>query len=1016
MSLSIRKVWIILLSFACLLVSVHIHPVSAAEEHPVVPDGEYSVPFRYVKDGTTQTSVANDFMVEDSGTLIVEDGVAVFEHLVTSQNYSTFAYFGTRNPGADKAVITNDGEEVTVEGLEGYTPASVVESDGGMVKIQLKIEDVWTNQDILMHIYDEENIYHLPTPYDNWYHAQLELQLAGIDFSGGDDEGENGGSDDIDIEITLEVFQEKLTVAYDVYHSTSEGTGDGFYPIGSKTELYNNLQQAEELVDNNPGNQAFLEAAYMIVDAALREYESQMIVVDKSMLELWVQVASDWLETAKDAGVTESGTPNGDVAVSDGEYPVNFVGIFDPGPPPLLISYYEGPATSVSKSIEEAQAVIDDPHASQDDVDEMYNEVYYAYDWEDINNQQYKASEVEILVLDSHEADAQISEYADEIKSTAVILQQTPPHYEAYANITFIDDPDDDIDFFASTVKQPSANADTGSYGNWTSAPARVVTKSTNDTEKVYQTKIRADNTLYEETWTGLWKLRYPDDAGLTEEEQRVIYISFNKEQLDALNALIDEAQTLHDQAEVGTNDGQYSEASKAELQAAIDVAKETGDWLAAPLPDILTQTEALQTAIDTFTASVVEETDSGSGSGSGSDTGSGSDSDSEDNPVYPEDGNYYMSFKVLKDGTNSSSMMNDYVVNKALVEVDGSRKKVSFTVQQSAEIIGLKLDGSSGSVTSKDTSANTRVVTFTLDDLSGKIPGWVKIYWDLGTFVYDNEYDVQFKFDESSATYAGSNPTVPGGNGNVGFDDDDYEELFGDEEEQSGQEDDQEVAEGDGEEAVEGGDSEGNLDQAESSQENHILQFKDTEQHWAKSNIEQAVNLGIVNGYEDGSFRPDGTVTRGEFAVMISRALKLEEETSDLDFNDSNTIPDWAESHIKRVISAGLLSGYTDHTFRSGAQLTRAQLAVIIARAAGLQLDETAAMNFNDNTDIPSWAQKEVAAAVKAGLIQGKGDGSFAPNETATRAEALTMIIRLLEYLDTTESETIESPMTEDQ
>lgn len=1001
MSLSLRKTFAIILSFTLLLVSVHMHPVSAATDTTLVPDGEYSVPFRYLKDGSSETSVANDFVVAGSGTLIVEDGVAVFEHLVTAENYSTFAYFGTRNPGADKAVIINDGEEVTIDGIEGYTSAEVVESDDEMVKIRLEIEDVWSKQDILMHIYDEENIYHLPIPYNNWYHAQLELQLETIDFSDDDGDGEDGSNDDIDIEITLELFQEKVTVAYDVYHSTSEGTGDGFYPIGSKTELYNKIQQAEKLVEDNSGDQIILEAAYKIVDGALREYESLQIIVDKSMLELWVQVASDWLETAKDAGVTESGSPNGDVAVSEGEYPVQFKGTFDPGPPPTFISYYEGPATLVSKSILQVQEVIDDPHASQEEVDEMYNEVYYAYEWDDIANQQFKASEVEILVLDSHEEDAQISEYADEIKSTAVILQQTPPHYEAYANITFIDHPDDDIEFHAYTVKQVTANADTGSYGNWTSSPARIVSNSTTDTEKVYQTKIRFDNPLYENNWSGLWKLRYPDDTGLEEEDQRVIYISFNKEQLDALNTLIAQAQTLYDQAEVGTKDGQYSEASKAELQAAIDLAKETGDWLAAPLPDILTQIDALQAAVDTFVDSAIEETGSDSDGGSGSDSGSGSEVGAE-NPVYPENGKYYMSFEVFKDGSNSASMMNDYVVNKALVEVNGSTKKVSFTVQQSAEITGLKLNGSSGSVSNRDKSSNTRVVTFTLTDLSGKIPGWVKVYWDLGSFVYDHEYDVQFKFDEGSATYAGTNPSVPGGNGNVGFDDDDYEELFGDEEDQSDSED----VEGDGEEVVEGDDSETETGQEEQSQQNNAPQFKDTHQHWAKSNIEKAVSLGIVNGYSDGNFRPDGTVTRGEFAVMISRALKLDEETSDLGFSDSDSIPNWAESHIRRVISAGLLSGYTDHTFRADGQLSRAQLAVIIARAAGLQLDETAEITFNDETEIPAWAQKEVSAAVKAGLIQGKGDGTFAPNETATRAEALTMIIRLLEYLNTLESE----------
>ncbi|MGO4375504.1 S-layer homology domain-containing protein, partial [Paenibacillus sp. MCAF20] len=126
-----------------------------------------------------------------------------------------------------------------------------------------------------------------------------------------------------------------------------------------------------------------------------------------------------------------------------------------------------------------------------------------------------------------------------------------------------------------------------------------------------------------------------------------------------------------------------------------------------------------------------------------------------------------------------------------------------------------------------------------------------------------------------------------------------------------------------------------------------------------------------------------------------------LEGEGEEGALKDLDSIPNWAKTHVARVITAGLIAGFEDSTFRAKGQLTRAQLAVIISRAAGLKLDPSATLSFVDGDDVPAWAQQEVSAAVGAGLIKGKDGNRFDPNAAATRAEALALIIRLLDYLD---------------
>ncbi|REK71845.1 hypothetical protein DX130_19225 [Paenibacillus paeoniae] len=171
-----------------------------------------------------------------------------------------------------------------------------------------------------------------------------------------------------------------------------------------------------------------------------------------------------------------------------------------------------------------------------------------------------------------------------------------------------------------------------------------------------------------------------------------------------------------------------------------------------------------------------------------------------------------------------------------------------------------------------------------------------------------------------------------------------------------------------------------------------------DIANHWASSSIERALKNGIVNGYGDGTFRPDMGASRAEFVAMLVRALGLPAAKEGTAFADQDRIPTWSQQNIAQAVEAGLIGGYDDGTFRPSGQVKRSELAVMIARAASLQIDPAAKLSFSDAGDVPQWAVPYVAAVNEAGLMQGKGSNRFDPSAGMTRAEAVTVLLKLQE------------------
>ncbi|WP_370877722.1 S-layer homology domain-containing protein [Paenibacillus anaericanus] len=172
---------------------------------------------------------------------------------------------------------------------------------------------------------------------------------------------------------------------------------------------------------------------------------------------------------------------------------------------------------------------------------------------------------------------------------------------------------------------------------------------------------------------------------------------------------------------------------------------------------------------------------------------------------------------------------------------------------------------------------------------------------------------------------------------------------------------------------------------------------MKDISGHWAESAIIAGVAAGYVTGYSDQSFKPDASINRAEFITMLGRALPMKETTISLTFTDSKNIPAWATSYISQAVEAGIVSGYTDGTFKADKVLNRAEITTWMVRAAELKGDPQQSLSFSDKNSIPVWAVPYVTTAVKEGLVSGVGQNRFAPQQVATRAEAAAFIAKLL-------------------
>lgn len=184
------------------------------------------------------------------------------------------------------------------------------------------------------------------------------------------------------------------------------------------------------------------------------------------------------------------------------------------------------------------------------------------------------------------------------------------------------------------------------------------------------------------------------------------------------------------------------------------------------------------------------------------------------------------------------------------------------------------------------------------------------------------------------------------------------------------------------------------------SASESYI--FSDISAHWAKEQILKAYKEGIVNGFDNGQFMPDKNVTRAEFAKMLAQTLKLSSGvTSDTSFSDVSE-NDWYAECVIANAQAGIVTGDENKNFNPQSNITRQDVAVMIARALKYKSVELKkdSFGFNDEADFADYAKEAINGLADKGIINGYNDGIFAPYQTASRAEAIVMLMRMEELI----------------
>ncbi|SFB08966.1 WD40-like Beta Propeller Repeat [Cohnella sp. OV330] len=181
---------------------------------------------------------------------------------------------------------------------------------------------------------------------------------------------------------------------------------------------------------------------------------------------------------------------------------------------------------------------------------------------------------------------------------------------------------------------------------------------------------------------------------------------------------------------------------------------------------------------------------------------------------------------------------------------------------------------------------------------------------------------------------------------------------------------------------------------------------FGDLANHWSRGDVEVLAARGIVTGDPDGSFRPNGKVTRAEFVKLLLPLFAGSGAGADRASSAPLTdVPQdaWYAEAVEKAAAAGIVQG-AGGKFRPTDPVTREEMAVMLYRALGIVTDDLDPEKllgvFADRTKVSGWARMQVAYAVKAGLLKGSG-GRLNPGATATRAEAATVLLRVLEAQD---------------
>lgn len=180
---------------------------------------------------------------------------------------------------------------------------------------------------------------------------------------------------------------------------------------------------------------------------------------------------------------------------------------------------------------------------------------------------------------------------------------------------------------------------------------------------------------------------------------------------------------------------------------------------------------------------------------------------------------------------------------------------------------------------------------------------------------------------------------------------------------------------------------------------------FTDLQQtEWAQESILTLYDAGIISEAADKCYRPLDNITREEFVKLLVVLLDLKTDDKESSFTDAKE-NSWYIPYLAAAKKAGIVNGRADNTFGIGEHITRQDMAVMAYRAvmaSGKSLEKKQEkLSFTDNDDISAYATEAIENMQESGIINGMGDGSFAPFDNANRAQAATIIHKIMAELE---------------
>jgi len=183
--------------------------------------------------------------------------------------------------------------------------------------------------------------------------------------------------------------------------------------------------------------------------------------------------------------------------------------------------------------------------------------------------------------------------------------------------------------------------------------------------------------------------------------------------------------------------------------------------------------------------------------------------------------------------------------------------------------------------------------------------------------------------------------------------------------------------------------------------------EFGDIKNHWGEKDIIKSAGNFLVKGYPDGSYKPEGILTRAEFTAMLFRALyhRFAEEVAQTKVYSDVTNDDWFSTYIRNADIMGLTGFITGDEFKPDREITREEMAYMIAKAldyAEIYYPVPAtppAIKYSDKDEINERYGQSVEICTNMKLLQGS-EGYFKPKDGLTRAEAATVLNRLMNLM----------------